>query len=303
MPIDIVLVPPSQDRPATFPEDGELFGASLNPWAEQANALEANVNAKEASVVQDAAIVEQSRLSVSQTAVTAASLLAAAMSIVNASKWRSGSYIAGDCVWDNVTPAVTYRCILAVSSSVHPSQDLTHWVELSNLPAQGGFAGSVLLTDGTNPFWGLLPDRSLVVIKISQMWVATSKTAKVTCVGGGSGAWRNGDYGLLGTSGGWTAFSGPGITAISAPGAYPAAQTQDGLSFAPSGGDLSGYGCNPVRSEPNGSSMCPPASMFGELGLYGGHFPQSAYSDHWQNPGYFVFPGRVNKVRGAGYPA
>jgi len=138
MPISPFPPAPSRADPANFADEADAFLSHLeNPFAGEANALEANVNAKE--------------LAASASATAAAASELAAANTANVAAWVSGTtYAAGVNVYDT-TDFLTYRRTVAGAGTTRPGLDPTNWQLLTGL-------GNVFLNGG--PLSGL---RNLII--------------------------------------------------------------------------------------------------------------------------------------------
>lgn len=120
MPITPFPPAPSRADPANFADEADAYLSHLeNPFAGEANALEANVNAKEAAATASATAAAASELAAANTA--------------NVAAWVSGTtYAAGVNVYDT-TDFLTYRRTVAGAGTNRPGLDPTNWQLLTGL--------------------------------------------------------------------------------------------------------------------------------------------------------------------------
>ena len=138
MPISPFPPAPSRADPANFADEADAYLSHLeNPFAGEANALEANVNAKE--------------LAASASATAAAASELAAANTANVAAWVSGTTYAVGVNRYDTTDFLTYRRKVAGAGTTRPGLDPTNWQLLTGL-------GNVFLNGG--PLSGL---RNLII--------------------------------------------------------------------------------------------------------------------------------------------
>ena len=122
MPIDALPTPPSRTDPVNFRSRADAFLAKLSTFATQATALETNVNSLEAAAV---------------------AALNAAISVVGAVKWVSGTiYTAGTSTVWSPGDYMTYRRKTNGAGTTDPSLDPTNWVAISVVVNSPVFTGT-----------------------------------------------------------------------------------------------------------------------------------------------------------------
>lgn len=129
MPVQItpLPIPPSRQDPINFPERGDNFLGALPTFAEEENALAAELNAN--AILADTAKTQaqSSATTAAQSASAAQASANSAAANTNAPLWVSGTnYAAGFLVYSNLT-ARTYRRLIAGAGTTDPSLDAVNW--------------------------------------------------------------------------------------------------------------------------------------------------------------------------------
>ena len=113
MPISSLPTPPTRSDPVNFNSRADAFMTALPTFANEANALQADVNAKQAAAATSAA-----NALASENAANASS---------NASVWVSGTtYAVGNVRYSPIT-YLSYRRKTAGAGTTDPSADSTNW--------------------------------------------------------------------------------------------------------------------------------------------------------------------------------
>ncbi len=125
---------PSRSDPSTFATRADAWVDAMSTFTTQTNTVAGEVNTNATNAATSASTATTQAAAAAASATSAANSASGAASAAGVTKWASGSYNEGVCVW-SPTDFQTYRAKTTGSKPTDPNADSTNWEKITGLTA------------------------------------------------------------------------------------------------------------------------------------------------------------------------